>query len=109
MSLAGVELRGPSLSGFRLIVVKHCRTIRIQSPLLSSHLAQTSAFIDDIVFKDYKFIIDDMVQQMYKSIRQYMPAEFQNDTLYAAQPAEQEENARAIKKRRREAKKSSSE
>ncbi|KAJ8566358.1 hypothetical protein ON010_g6765 [Phytophthora cinnamomi] len=42
--------------------------------------------------------------QLYKSIRQYVPAEFQSDSLYAALTPEQEENAKAIKKRRRERK-----
>ncbi|GMF56081.1 unnamed protein product [Phytophthora fragariaefolia] len=43
--------------------------------------------------------------QLYKSIRQYVPAEFQSDSLYAAPSLEQEQYAKAIKKRRRERRK----
>ncbi|GMF39936.1 unnamed protein product [Phytophthora fragariaefolia] len=47
--------------------------------------------------------------QLYKSIRQYVPAELQSDTLYAAPSLEQEQNAKAIKKRRRERQKEDAE
>ncbi|GMF21840.1 unnamed protein product [Phytophthora lilii] len=36
--------------------------------------------------------------QMYKSIRQYVPAEYQDDSLYAKPSSEQEENSRSIKR-----------
>lgn len=41
------------------------------------------------------------VTQMCKSIRQYVLAEYKDDSLYAAPTPEQEETTRAIKKLRR--------